>query len=120
MDIIFQAIPGKAGKEQVAELTERCRNYGRDLWVKLNRDWSVSEVVSHTSHWLYRFWISPIIGPHCRFEPTCSQYAVTPVEKYGRFWVFWLTLKRLGKCHPLHRGGVDPAPTVSSIRPNQR
>ena len=89
----------------------RCRNYGRDLWVKLKSRlsqfprWFLIRLIG-----LYRFWISPIIGSHCRFEPTCSQYAVTAVEKYGAVLGFWLTLKRLGKCHPLHRGGVDPVP----------
>ncbi|MCS5570024.1 MAG: membrane protein insertion efficiency factor YidD, partial [Pseudomonadales bacterium] len=45
-----------------------------------------------------------MLGPHCRFEPTCSQYAVTAIENHGAVLGFWLTLKRLGKCHPFHPG----------------
>ena len=59
---------------------------------------------------LYRFAISPMMGPHCRFEPTCSQYALTAIQEHGVVGGSWLTLKRLSKCHPLHRGGIDPVP----------
>ena len=59
---------------------------------------------------LYRFAISPMMGPHCRFEPTCSQYALTAIQEHGVVSGLWLTLKRLSKCHPLHRGGFDPVP----------
>ncbi|RKU18210.1 membrane protein insertion efficiency factor YidD [Candidatus Poribacteria bacterium] len=56
----------------------------------------------------YRRFISPILPPACRFYPTCSQYALEALERYGIFKGCWLTLKRLSKCHPYHPGGFDP------------
>ena len=56
----------------------------------------------------YRCFISPILPPACRFYPTCSQYALEALERYGMFKGCWLTLKRLSKCHPYHPGGFDP------------
>ena len=61
----------------------------------------------------YQFFISPIIGPHCRFAPTCSQYALESFEKHGFFRGLVLSLKRIGKCHPFHAGGVDEVPEIS-------
>ncbi|MGI6488302.1 MAG: membrane protein insertion efficiency factor YidD [Syntrophomonadaceae bacterium] len=49
-------------------------------------------------------------GPSCRFHPSCSHYAVEAIEKYGAIRGGWLTLKRLGRCHPFHPGGYDPVP----------
>lgn len=57
--------------------------------------------------------ISPLTPPSCRFIPTCSQYAVEALEKYGAVKGSWLALKRLSKCHPFHRGEhdfYDPVP----------
>ncbi|MGB9886101.1 MAG: membrane protein insertion efficiency factor YidD [Moorellales bacterium] len=57
----------------------------------------------------YQRWISPWLGPRCRFYPTCSQYAREALERYG--WRgLWLGLKRLARCHPFHPGGWDPVP----------
>jgi uncharacterized protein len=57
----------------------------------------------------YQKWISPIkIRPSCRFYPTCSQYAIDAVSKYGAIKGSWLAVKRLLKCHPFHPGGYDP------------
>lgn len=47
-------------------------------------------------------------GSHCRFTPTCSQYSIEAYEKYGFFKGTYLTLIRLSKCHPFHKGGYDP------------
>ena len=57
---------------------------------------------------LYRRFISPYFPPVCRFRPTCSQYALEAIEKYGFLKGGWLGLKRVLKCHPLHPGGYDP------------
>lgn len=58
----------------------------------------------------YQTWISPLIGPTCRFQPTCSQYAYQAFSTYGFFKGSYLTIRRLLKCHPFHRGGYDPLP----------
>lgn len=58
----------------------------------------------------YRKWISPLKPPSCRFYPTCSQYALTAVEKYGPIRGGWLAVKRIFKCHPFHSGGIDEVP----------
>ncbi|MCG9131273.1 membrane protein insertion efficiency factor YidD [Candidatus Poribacteria bacterium] len=56
----------------------------------------------------YRRFISPLFPPSCRFYPTCSQYALAALKRYGTLKGCWLTLKRLSKCHPYHPGGFDP------------
>ena len=63
---------------------------------------------------LFRFYqmsISPLFPPRCRFVPTCSEYAVQAVEKYGAAKGGWLALKRFFRCHPFHKGDwYDPVP----------
>ena len=62
---------------------------------------------------VYQKYISPAFPPRCRFIPTCSQYAVEAIEKYGAFRGGWLALKRLLRCHPFHLGEhdfFDPVP----------
>ena len=58
----------------------------------------------------YQKWISPLLNPSCRFEPTCSQYAIESLKRFGAVHGSWLTLKRILKCHPLNKGGYDPIP----------
>jgi uncharacterized protein len=59
---------------------------------------------------LYQLTLSPLLGPVCRFEPSCSRYAVTSLERFGLLHGSWLALKRLARCHPWHSGGYDPPP----------
>jgi putative membrane protein insertion efficiency factor len=59
---------------------------------------------------LYRFLLSPWLGQHCRFEPSCSSYALTAIGRYGAARGGWLAVKRLSRCHPWHAGGFDPVP----------
>jgi len=59
---------------------------------------------------LYRYLISPWVGHHCRFHPTCSLYALTAIERFGALHGSCLAAKRLLKCHPWHDGGLDPVP----------
>lgn len=58
----------------------------------------------------YRTVISPYLGNNCRFHPTCSVYAMQAIEKYGAMKGSWLAIKRIGKCQPLHPGGIDEIP----------
>jgi|GEM_PF-590182 len=58
----------------------------------------------------YRFAISPMYGSVCRYWPTCSAYALRAVEVHGAAKGTWLTLRRLGRCHPWAAGGYDPVP----------
>ena len=58
----------------------------------------------------YRLLLSPWIGNQCRFYPSCSHYAEEAITQYGILKGGWLTLCRLGKCHPWHEGGLDPVP----------
>ncbi len=57
---------------------------------------------------IYRRYVSPFKSPTCRFYPTCSQYSVEALSKYGAFKGSYLSLKRILKCHPFHPGGYDP------------
>jgi len=59
---------------------------------------------------LYQRALSPVLGVHCRFYPTCSAYTREAIEKYGFVQGAWLGVRRLLRCHPLHRGGFDPVP----------
>lgn len=59
---------------------------------------------------LYRLLISPILPPSCRFYPTCSQYSIEAIERFGALHGSWLSAKRILKCHPFHPGGYDPVP----------
>ena len=59
---------------------------------------------------IYQRLISPLVGPCCRFHPTCSEYAKEALESHGLVMGIWLTMKRLSKCHPLGGSGFDPVP----------
>ncbi|MDR1773875.1 MAG: membrane protein insertion efficiency factor YidD [Clostridioides sp.] len=56
----------------------------------------------------YQKYISPLKGPTCRFYPTCSEYAIQAIKKYGIFKGSYLAVRRILKCHPFHPGGFDP------------
>jgi hypothetical protein len=59
---------------------------------------------------IYQYAISPILGPRCRFFPSCSAYFAEAVEKHGAYKGIRLGLKRLSRCHPWNPGGFDPVP----------
>ena len=58
----------------------------------------------------YQVWISPLKPPSCRFIPTCSNYAIVAIKKYGAFKGTYLAVKRILRCHPFQKCGYDPVP----------
>jgi putative membrane protein insertion efficiency factor len=62
----------------------------------------------------YQYLVSPLLGPHCRFYPTCSSYAQIAVERHGVIRGSWLAIKRLARCHPWHVGGEDLVPALDA------
>lgn len=65
---------------------------------------------------LYRYLISPLLGPSCRFHPSCSAYALEALRAHGALRGSLLALRRLACCHPWHPGGFDPVPPARSTR----
>lgn len=61
----------------------------------------------------YRYAISPLMPPSCRFYPTCSSYALQAIEKHGALKGSWYALRRIGRCHPWNAGGYDPVPETT-------
>ncbi len=63
----------------------------------------------------YQLLVSPLLGPRCRFHPSCSCYAHTAIERYGVLRGGWLGVRRLLRCHPFNEGGYDPVPDERMI-----
>jgi putative membrane protein insertion efficiency factor len=61
----------------------------------------------------YQLFVSPLLGPRCRFYPSCSQYAMEAVRRYGSLRGSIMAVRRLLRCHPWHPGGYDPVPAVT-------
>jgi putative membrane protein insertion efficiency factor len=66
----------------------------------------------------YQLIISPLLGPSCRFEPTCSHYMLVAISRFGIIRGTWLGLRRLSHCHPWHGGGTDPVPELKIEKRN--
>jgi putative membrane protein insertion efficiency factor len=67
---------------------------------------------------LYQMTLSRLIGPTCRFEPSCSRYTATCIERFGVLHGSWLGMKRIARCHPLNPGGYDPPPHPEGCPPH--
>ncbi|WP_421682993.1 membrane protein insertion efficiency factor YidD [Stutzerimonas urumqiensis] len=66
---------------------------------------------------VYRYALSPLMAPRCRFYPTCSEYALEAIAAHGMARGGWLSARRIARCHPWHPGGYDPVPPVSTTNP---
>ncbi|MCL4316097.1 MAG: membrane protein insertion efficiency factor YidD [Gammaproteobacteria bacterium] len=64
----------------------------------------------------YRYLLSPWLGQHCRFHPSCSCYALEAINHHGAYYGAWLAARRLLRCHPWHEGGYDPVPPALTHR----
>jgi putative membrane protein insertion efficiency factor len=62
----------------------------------------------------YRYAVSPLLGQNCRFEPSCSEYAIEALQTHGAFKGSFLSAGRICRCHPWHAGGFDPVPPRTS------
>jgi uncharacterized protein len=63
----------------------------------------------------YQLALSPMLAPACRFEPTCSHYAILAIERHGAVRGGWLAVRRILRCHPFRPGGYDPVPTETRV-----
>jgi putative membrane protein insertion efficiency factor len=77
----------------------------------------------HPARWLigvirgYQRLVSPALSAHCRYRPTCSEYAATALDRHGLIRGGWMAFKRVGRCHPFRDGGYDPVPNVDATSP---
>lgn len=76
---------------------------------------SIWQIIAAVPSWiligavrLYQIFLSPLLGQHCRFEPTCSRYFIGAVRKYGAVRGSWRGVRRICRCHPWNPGGYDP------------
>lgn len=69
---------------------------------------------------IYQRGISPLLGPSCRFYPSCSHYAIEALQRFGLIKGSYLAIRRLLKCHPFHEGGIDPVPEQTRCCQNHR
>jgi len=66
----------------------------------------------------YQLLLSPLLGMNCRFQPTCSHYMMDAINRFGAVHGTWLGLRRLSRCHPFAKGGLDPIPELKTKNHN--
>lgn len=69
---------------------------------------------------MYQRFISPLFPPTCRYQPTCSQYGMEAIQYHGIMKGTWLTVKRISRCHPFHKGGFDPVPLKEETKMDKK
>lgn len=77
---------------------------------------NIADILSRGAIWGYQSLVSPLVPGACRYHPSCSQYALEAVGRFGTARGLWLALKRLGRCHPWGGFGFDPIPEVRRNR----
>lgn len=102
----LDSVPGEHVRSS-ASLMRRTRHVLRVAWKYFA--WSLKHIFLALI-WFYQSAISPWLGPHCRYRPTCSEYARRAIVKYGPVKGGWMAVKRICRCHPFHPGGYDPVP----------
>jgi putative membrane protein insertion efficiency factor len=101
-------IPANSDSQQVSPgLARRVAAFARRAAVAL---------LSAPLH-VYRYAISPMLPPRCRFHPSCSDYAIQALHRHGPLAGSWLAFSRVCRCHPLSDGGLDPVPETFSLKP---
>jgi len=68
----------------------------------------------------YQMVLSPVFGGSCRYHPSCSHYGIEAVQVHGAVRGSWLAVRRIGRCHPWHEGGLDPVPTLTDQTPRDQ
>lgn len=74
--------------------------------------WKITNAIPIVLIHLYRTLLSPLLGPSCKYVPTCSSYALEAFQKHNFFYALWLTIWRILRCNPFSKGGYDPVPSV--------
>ena len=82
----------------------------RGILNQTNADRNILGVILRALIWVYKLTLSPVLGANCRFYPSCSDYALEALSRYGPFRGAFMMVKRILRCHPFHPGGVDPVP----------
>lgn len=85
-----------------------------------SKPWSLLARIASLPVYFYRYLISPLIPPRCRFQPTCSEYALIALQRHGALKGGWLALRRIGRCHPWGGSGFDPVPGGSNCDHNHQ
>lgn len=66
---------------------------------------------------VYQLFVAPLLGPRCRFAPSCSAYAAEAIASHGALLGSWLAVRRIARCHPWSDGGYDPVPATLNLTP---